>query len=275
MRIVNTTSCFPKCHDSFDALERLVAAGYDGIDMAFDYCVQKTDFPFMTDKYEDWAYRLRQRARELGVSYTHSHASFDASLRGELVERTLRCASIWGAKYLVVHPCCHIDGRLLTDEEEYIKHNADMIKPLLQVAEKHGIILLTENLLNGASTQAQVVSDLVKEVNSPWFGWCYDTGHAHSNGDSLESFRAVSVAPLSLHIHDNNGSYDDHDIPGEGTLDWGEFLRSLKAVGYEGDFVLEAHSRCKEAPDGERDSILLEICNRAKKMVEYYKGLSL
>ena len=273
MRIINTTSVFPKCHDSFDALERLAMAGYDGIDMAFDYCVQDKSFPFMTDKYEGWAYRLRERAEELGVVYTHSHASFDASVRGELVERTLRCASILGAKYLVVHPCCHIGTRELADDDEYIPHNAEMIKPLLEPAERYGIILLTENLLNGASNRVQVVSRLVEEVDSPWFGWCYDVGHAHSEGDSLENFRAVSVAPLSLHVHDNDGTYDEHLIPGYGNLDWKEFIHSLKAVGYKGDFVLEAHEQCKEAPDKERDTILRDILDRSRKMVEYYNSI--
>ena len=65
MRIVNTTSVFPECSDSFEVLERLARAGYEGIDLAFDYCVQNKDFPFMTDGYEDWAYRLRDRAEEL------------------------------------------------------------------------------------------------------------------------------------------------------------------------------------------------------------------
>ncbi len=273
MRIVNTTSVFPKCHDSFDALRRLAAAGYEAVDMAFDYCVQDKDFPFMTDKYEAWAYSLRERADALGVSYTHSHASFDASVRGELVERTLRCAAMLGTEYIVVHPCCHMGTRAITDEEEYIRHNSEMIKPLLETAEKHGVILLTENLLNGASNRAQVVSHLVEEVGSPWFSWCYDTGHAHCNTDTLENFRGVSIPPLSLHIHDNDGSYDEHLIPGDGNIDWKEFLRSLKVIGYKGDFVLEAHEQCKEAPDSERDDILRDILERSKRMVDHYNNI--
>lgn len=273
MKIVNTTCVFPKCWDSIDALDRLAKSGYKYIDLAFDYCVQEKDFPFMTDKYEDWAHRLRERAEELGVRYTHSHASFDASVRGDLVERTLRCAGILGIKYMVVHPCCHIEGRLLTDREEYLEHNIGRVTPLLDIFGEYGIILLTENLPSGASVYAQTASEFVERIDHPYFGWCYDVGHSHSEGDTLENFRCVSRAPLSLHIHDNFGDYDDHLIPGFGNLNWGDFLRSLKAVDYKGDFVLEAHEQCKTAPDGERDAILSEIFDRSNKMVEYYNNI--
>lgn len=273
MKIVNTTSCFPRCWDSFDTLRRLAAIGYDGIDMAFDYCVSRDDFPFMTDNYESWAYSLRNEAEKLGVSYTHSHAPFDTEAKGRLVERTFKCANILGAKYLVVHPFYdNADGRI-HDADIFVNSNVKAIKEMLEYAEKYKVVILAENLLEAASTSAHNISRMVEEINSPWFGWCYDTGHAHATGDTLESFRNVSRIPLSLHIHDNEGDYDDHYIPGDGTIDWGKFLRILKAMDYKGDFVLEAHYRCKEAPDEQRDAILADILDRAKKMVAYFESL--
>lgn len=273
MKIVNTTSCFPRCWDSFDTLRRLAAIGYDGIDMAFDYCVSRDDFPFMTDNYESWAYSLRNEAEKLGVSYTHSHAPFDTEAKGRLVERTFKCANILGAKYLVVHPFYdNADGRIY-DTDVFVSSNVRAIKEMLEYAEKYKVILLAENLLEAASTPAHTLSRMVEEIDSPWFGWCYDTGHAHATGGTLEEFRTVSRVPLSLHVQDNNGDWDDHLIPGDGNIDWGEFLRSLKSMGYKGDLVLEAHSVPKEAPDEMRDAVLADILDRAKKMVKYYESL--
>jgi transcriptional regulator with XRE-family HTH domain len=68
MKIVNTTSVFPPCWDPLNTLTRLASIGYDALDMAFDYCVQEKDFPFMTADYENWAYSLRESAEKLGVS---------------------------------------------------------------------------------------------------------------------------------------------------------------------------------------------------------------
>ncbi|MBQ7983029.1 MAG: hypothetical protein IJ302_05640 [Clostridia bacterium] len=53
--VVTTTSVYPPCTDQTEVLRRLHGIGYTGLDLAFDYCVQETDYPFMTDAYEDWA----------------------------------------------------------------------------------------------------------------------------------------------------------------------------------------------------------------------------
>lgn len=76
-----------------------------------------------------------------------------------------------------------------------------------------------------------------------------------------------------MHIHDNDGTYDEHLMPGDGNLNWQDFLHSLKAVGYKGDFVLEANEQCNEADDSCRDSILCRLYERSKRMVEYYNGI--
>lgn len=276
MKIVNTTSVFPPCWDAVNTLTRLSKIGYDGLDMAFDHCTKEKTYPFMTNEYEKWAWVLREKAEKLGAAYTHSHAPFDASARGELVERTLRCASLLGARYMVVHPIWRKTDHTVLDGEEFIAVNADAIRPLLEAAEKNGVILLSENLLWGGSIRAQNISRLVETVDSPWFGWCYDTGHAHALGDSLQELLGVKRVPLSLHIQDNHGSGgDEHLIPGNGTLDWGQFLRILKKIGYAGEFVLEAHHQPLEAPDGERDAILTDLLDRSRKMVMYYESLEI
>jgi len=274
MRIVTTTSVFPPCWDPVNIISRLAAIGYDSLDMAFDYCVQNSDFPFMTPEYESWANILRETAERHEILYTHSHAPFDALARGKLVERSLRCASLLGIRYMVVHPIWKTESGILSEEEEFLEVNAEAIQPLLESAEKHGVILLSENLLWGASIHAQTIARLVERVDSPWFGWCYDTGHAHAFHDSLDDFRNVCRAPLSLHIQDNHGDgRDEHLLPGDGTLDWSDFLRSLKEVGYCGDFVLEAHHQPLETPDDQRDSILTELLERSKKMTVYYDNI--
>lgn len=276
MKIVTTSSVFPHQMDAYDTLPRLANLGFDGIDVAFDYCACDKSYPFLSDRYLDWAKKFRKTADALGIPLCHSHAPFDASARGDIVKRTMECANILGAKYTVVHPLWRkSDDTFYEDFDEFVDVNANAIQPIVEEAEKYGVTVLSENLLWGASIYPKAISDLVSAVNSPSFGWCYDTGHAKSHGLSATDLIGLPNVPLSLHIHDNLGmKWDEHLIPGDGMINWKEFLDVLLAIGYKGEFVLEAHHQTIDAPDEERDGLLTTLLNRAKKMVEYLENQS-
>ena len=273
MEIVTTTSVFPIGTDHFHIVDRLAKIGYTALDMAFDYC-ELGDAAFMSDHYENWALRLREHAEKQGVRFTHSHASFDADATGDIVARNLRCAEILGIPYMVVHPVFHdAQERIYTDAEEYLDINRALFSSLAEAAEAYHVTLLCENLLWGASIPPAVQCELVRRVNSPNFGWCFDTGHAHRCGLPQTSLLGLPIPPLSLHVQDNHGSHDEHLLPGDGTIDWKEFLDSLRAIGYAGDLVLEAHHQSIDAPDDRRDTILSDLLTRAQKMRDYCKAL--
>ena len=272
--IVTTTSVFPPCSDLEKVLHVLAEIGYDGADIAFDYCVQQPDYPFMTDAYEAWAEELSKTAGALGIVISHSHASFDASCRDEaLIDRTLRCCQIMGIRCLVVHPIWRdADGKIIDDQEAFLQINAEAISAMLSAADGFGVTLLSENLLWGASADPEVISALVGRVGHPNFGWCYDTGHAKSLGYAPAVLRDC-IPPLSLHIQDNLGHGDDHLLPGDGAIDWDDVIACLNDCGYDGDFVLEAHHQPLEAKnERERKSILIDLYMRSVKMEQDMRG---
>lgn len=271
MNIVTTTSVFPKDHSCEKALIRLASCGFKHLDLAMDYSAENNDCPFSTNAWEPWANALRDLGEEHGVKYTHSHAWGDAASRDFKIFRSFEVANVLGARYCVIHPVYkHSDGSFIYDDEEFVKVNAEAIKPLLEFAEKRGVVILSENLLWGSSIKATAVSALVKEVGSPYFEWCYDTGHANVHHLSCRELLKCDTVPVSLHIQDNHGTYaDEHLMPGDGDIDWKEFLDVLNTIGYKGDMVLEAHHQSLDAPDEEREDIIKEIYRRAVKMREY------
>ena len=269
--IVTTTSVFPPCSDLSRVVRVLAEIGYDGADIAFDYCVQQSDYPFMTGAWEDWAKEIRASADACGIVLSHGHAGFDASCRDEaLILRTLRCCQIMGIRYLVVHPIWRdADGKIIDDKNVFLSVNADGIRTMLHAADKYGVILLSENLLWGSSADPRIISDLVWEVGHPQFGWCYDTGHAKSLGYVPSLLRDCLLPPLSLHMQDNLGHGDDHLLPGDGAIDWNDVMSNLLSCGYRGDCVLEAHHQPLEAKnERERKSILIDLYMRAVKLEE-------
>ena len=267
MRIVTTTSVFGRGYPAQTALERLCAVGFDSLDMGLDYWTYGKDSPFLCDGYLDWASSLRERADALGVRYTHAHAPGGAD-SGDIIYRAIETAAVLGARYMVLHPMYRYpDLREMTDPDDFIKINAAAVRPYLEKAERAGMILLAENLQDGAVADPRVISALVEEVGSPWYGWCYDVGHAHCCGFGPERLDGCA-APLSVHLHDNDGTGDDHLIPGDGTIDWRETAVRLRAVGYTGDCVLEAHHQCLDAPDAEREAVLARLLDSGRWIAE-------
>ena len=264
-RIVTTTDVFEEGYSAKLAAERLARLGYEGIDMGFDYWTFE-DSPFLGDGYLDWARGVRAAANAAGIVYTHAHAPGEADA-GDVIGRSIEAAAVLGARYLVVHPIWHEkNGHTIETRARFLDVNAKAIKKWLPKAQACGVVLLSENILWGASKNPRIIADLVKKVDSDWFGWCFDVGHAHCSGYEAEILRKCSVVPMSLHIQDNDGSGDGHLIPGDGNIDWTAFLAVLRDVGYLGDCVLEAHHQSLEAPDAERDAILTRLLKIAQPM---------
>ena len=263
-RLVTTTDVFEEGYDAAQAAERLASIGYEGIDMGFDYWTFDGS-PFLGDGYLDWAKTVRDRADAAGIPYTHAHAPGEAD--SELLGRSIEASAVLGARYLVVHPIWHDEnGKTINDRLRFLQVNADAIKKWLPMAEEYGVVLLSENILWGASSDPRIIAQLVDKVGSDWFGWCFDVGHAHCCGYRPDVLKACAVTPMSLHIQDNDGSGDGHLIPGDGTIDWDLFLRTLREIGYLGDCVLEAHHQSLEASDAERDAILTRLLETAQNL---------
>ena len=287
MNIVTTTSVFPIGYSGMCALERLERVGFRHLDLALDYCVSpeepnpapspylhtEAEYPFEENDWKNWAEKLRKRADELGVKYTQAHAPYGAECHKEVMARSFEVCRILGIGQMVVHPVWRdSENRILEDEAEFIKINVEAIKPLLKVAEKNNVVILSENLLWGASIYPENISNLVETVSSPYFAWCWDIGHSNCFGISPKSLQNVKQVPKSLHIHDNHGAgRDEHLFPGDGNIDWKEVLDTLDAIGYAGDLVMEAHHQSIQTADEQREELLRNLFERCLKMQTYMK----
>lgn len=275
MNIVTTTCVYPTEIPDIEKLERLAKIGFKHLDLALDYIVDP-QHPARQENWREWAIALKNRADELGVKFTHSHAPGNSAIRGEIIERCFQVCQVLGIKYTVLHPYHQKpDGSFFYDNDEFVRVNADAVRPLLPLAEKYGVTILTENILWEASSRLEAITAFVEEVNSERFGWCFDTGHIHCLHREVSQLRDLPVVPLSLHVQDNKGKEerfgkDAHLLPGDGTIDWKEFLDILREKNYQGDLVLEAHHQSIEAPDSERDAILADLLSRAEKMRAYF-----
>ena len=147
------------------------------------------------------------------------------------------------------------DG-VLTAAADY---GGDYNQSVMKLIERAVVAARREHVIADAHHEQGAVAgaahDAIAQVSAKAFGL--------SSTDLI----GLNSVPLSLHIHDNFGiKWDEHLIPGDGNIDWEQFLRILKQIGYPGEFVIEAHHQTLDTEDDKRDAILEELLRRAKKM---------
>ncbi len=140
------------------------------------------------------------------------------------------------------------------------------IEHLKAFATPLGVQLLLENLNNDLATPAHLV-EIARIGHFDTVGFCLDTGHAHiapplatddphfnraareqlreDFGDAVlktalpESFGIFGTRLAEIHLHDNNGTRDEHCWPGEGSgdqkhaaksIDWGIVRESIARI---------------------------------------------
>jgi sugar phosphate isomerase/epimerase len=113
------------------------------------------------------------------------------------------------------------------------------LEPIAEACEAAGVQLALEVIPNELSTADAIFEWLEGDLDLRGAGACLDVGHAHLTGGAPEAAELLSGHIVTTHIHDNQGTSDDHLIPFDGTIDWPATLMALSKVGYAGPLMLE------------------------------------
>ena len=163
---------------------------------------------------------------------------------------------------MVVHP---IDLKDRTLEWE---RNLALYRKLIPDAKKYGVKVCLENMITFEAGHAyrracasieeacRYIDTLNGEAGEDIFGFCYDVGHANVVGNNLyEDLKLLGKRLTVLHIHENDGKRDLHMIPFTqtdpahvSTLEWEDFLRGLRDIGYEGPLSFETFASTDKMP---------------------------
>ena len=96
-------------------------------------------------------------------------------------------------------------------------------------------------------------------------GFCFDTGHANLVGLDMEDFLTTLGDRLKvLHIHDNDGSSDLHQIPftftktreNRPSTDWDGFVKGLRNIKFQGVLSFETAPVLTTFPDRMKADVL-------------------
>lgn len=242
------------CEDSIRAVKE---AGFDAIDMSFE-TYERDGLPMTKPDWKDWVKRQKELCDSLGLPITQGHAHYYTSKQNreftpqererqeQKMLRDIEAAGICEIPWLVFHPATSYDGasysRRLT-----LKNEIERFKRFGEVADRHGVGIAIENVgctKNRDKLFGTIPEDLLELLDclgdDKVFGICWDTGHGNLNRvNQPEAIRQMGQHLKALHIHDNFGEKDEHQLPYLGNIEWEPLLQALKEVKYAGDFTYE------------------------------------
>jgi sugar phosphate isomerase/epimerase len=148
----------------------------------------------------------------------------------------------------------------LPDEDNpYNPLGLDRIKKIAEKAEQLGVNVAMENLRNFPN-----LAYVLEQVDSLRIGFCYDCCHHYRYYPDKDLLSMYGSRLMALHLHDNNGSYAQHGIPFDGTIDWLTAMKKISDTGYKGAVAIEAMNW--EYEDLSAKEFLHKACERAKRL---------
>lgn len=127
--------------------------------------------------------------------------------------------------------------------EKHIERVCSMLDQLLPDAERLGITLCIENGMS-QNNSTDVLLTVRDHFDSDHLGFCFDAGHANLMEKGIafpgsspriqwgkigrepkwesvqEKMKRMLPHIVNCHLHDNLGEWDQHTLPGRGTVDW-------------------------------------------------------
>lgn len=178
------------------------------------------------------------------------------SMRDVAVAEAAKAAlffSMLKTRYMTVHLSRPTNNSF---SEQTFDWTVESLKRLTDMVSINKIDIMVENSHDSYWTTERI-SELLYKV--PELRFHLDVAHyfIHNNGlngleETLERLKGKLV---HVHMHDNDGSDDQHLPIGAGRIDWERVVRALKDIGYNDTITIELHSPDKDYFKMSRDKI--------------------
>ncbi len=133
-----------------------------------------------------------------------------------------------GIDMVVMHLTSHSEAPM------YGETGLKRIKEIVDYAKSLNVKVAFEN------TKIKGYLDYVLDnIDNDNVGICFDSGHCHAHFNDELDFNKFKDRIMAVHLHDNDGSEDQHLLPYDGSINWDEYISNLKKANYEGPIVLE------------------------------------
>lgn len=208
-----------------------------------------------------------ERFRAEGLRIDNMHTPFaDSSslwldnLRGQTMEDLLSACLDDCGRYGIPTAVVHLtEGRNPPPPSAV---GLGRVARLTEKAERLGVTIALENL-----RYPQYLDHVFAAIASDRLRFCYDSGHENCRCPDRDLLAQYGGKLAALHLHDNDGSDDQHLLPFDGTVPWARVAAHLKRLNYRGDLTLEIDKFHGNNPDYTAQAFLEEGMLRARRLL--------
>lgn len=193
-----------------------------------------------------------------------SIASGDESRRRAAVVETqaaLAIAAVVPFHYLVVHVGMPNGQKIPPGDNQPDAARRSVIE-IVEAAARVNVRVALEVMPNPLSSAIELVQAIEDQLEGVNVGICLDYGHANLMTDVAEAVETVSGHLWTTHVHDNNGTRDDHLVPYAGSINWDEAMMTTQKIGYDGVLMFEVGAGAAEPVD------VLKRISKARERLE-------
>jgi sugar phosphate isomerase/epimerase len=241
-----------------EAVRRLAAIGYRGVEIMADV---PHAWPAFLLEEQKQAIRDSLNKNNLAISNINSfmmHAINDSrqrywhpswiepdrhyrQIRIDHTTRALTLAKELGAPCITTEPGGPVEPG--GSWAAALKLFVEGLKPVLDHAEKEGVLLLVEPEPGLLIETCDQFLELTKHLDSPAVGMNFDIGHAYCVGDDpATSIPRVAKYIRHFHLEDIAATRVHHHlIPGAGAIDFAATLKAIRAINYQGWITIELY----------------------------------
>lgn len=241
-----------------DAAKKIGKLGYQGIEIMAD--VPHAWPAFMLEEQKQ-GIRDSLKSNNLAISNINSfmmHAvndprqrywypswiEPDKHYRQIRIDHTMRCLTMakeLGAPCITTEPGGPVEAGASWNAG--LKLFVEMLKPVIEHAEKEGVLLLIEPEPGLLIETADQFLEFMGHIKSPMVGCNFDIGHSYCVGDDpastiprlakyIKHFHLEDIASTRVH---------HHLIPGDGAIDFKAAIEAIKAIGYKEWVTIELY----------------------------------
>ncbi len=149
----------------------------------------------------------------------------------ELLKNRLDMASRLGCPVVVCHLPMEPAGE--AERSRYWDRQRRTMDALQPFAVERGVRIALENTLPG---NFDTIEQYLSQYGPDFLGLCYDSGHGAARvdwpGNGLERLEKIAHRTIDFHLHDNDGTDDQHLPLFAGVVDWPRLARVMPVTDY-------------------------------------------